>query len=197
MRNATAFLDLHFAMPAEWRADWAWGIPIIVLTVVLHVLSLGFINQRGVRLLNQISERRHPMLVFAGVMGTTTLLVTCLHAAEAAIWAGSCRFLDALPDFKNAMLYSLNAITSYGHENLSLEPHWQLLGAIESLNGWLLFGLTTAFLFGMIQKVSLSERSGSQPKPKPSQNCSTLSSETGQECASCYSTSDTLPPVRS
>ena len=27
------------------------------------------------------------------------------------------------------------------------------MGAIEALNGWLLFGLTTAFLFGMINKV--------------------------------------------
>lgn len=197
MRNVTAFLDLHFAIQTEWRADWACGVPMIVFTVVLHVLSLGFINQRGVRLLNQISERRHPMLVFAKVMGATTLLVTCLHAGETAIWAASIRFLGALPDFNSAMLYSLNAITSYGHENLSLEPQWQLLGAIEALNGWLLFGLTTAFLFGMIQKVSLSERSGPQLKPKPDQNCSTLSSEPGQECASCYSNSDTLPPVRS
>jgi hypothetical protein len=30
---------------------------------------------------------------------------------------------------------------------------WQLLGALEALNGMLLFGLTTDFLFAMIQKV--------------------------------------------
>jgi hypothetical protein len=51
------------------------------------------------------------------------------------------------------MLYSLNAMTSYGHENLSLEDHWHLLGALEALNGTLLFGLSTAFLFAVIQKV--------------------------------------------
>jgi len=55
------------------------------------------------------------------------------------------------------MLYSLNAITSYGHINLSLEEHWHLMGAVEALNGWLLFGLTTAFLFGMSQKLLLPE----------------------------------------
>jgi hypothetical protein len=27
------------------------------------------------------------------------------------------------------------------------------MGAIEALSGWLVFGLSTAFLFGMIQKV--------------------------------------------
>jgi hypothetical protein len=26
------------------------------------------------------------------------------------------------------------------------------MGAMEALNGWLLFGLTTAFLFGVVQR---------------------------------------------
>ena len=45
-------------------------------------------------------------------------------------------------------------MTTYGHEDLYLSPHWRLMGALEALNGMLLFGLTTAFLYGMIQKVS-------------------------------------------
>ncbi|WP_157467856.1 hypothetical protein [Edaphobacter aggregans] len=52
------------------------------------------------------------------------------------------------------MLYSLNAITSYGHAELWLEDRWHLMGAMEALNGCLLFGLSTAFLFAMIQKLS-------------------------------------------
>jgi hypothetical protein len=30
---------------------------------------------------------------------------------------------------------------------------WQLMGPLEALNGMLLFGLTTAFMFAVIQKV--------------------------------------------
>jgi hypothetical protein len=70
---------------------------------------------------------------------------------EAGIWAAAYRLLGALPDNRSAILYSLNAITSYGHTNLLLEDHWQLLGALEALNGWLLFGLTTAFLLSVVQ----------------------------------------------
>jgi hypothetical protein len=51
------------------------------------------------------------------------------------------------------MLYSLSAVTSYGHTRLILEPQWQLMGALEALNGMLLLGLTTAFLLARIQKV--------------------------------------------
>jgi hypothetical protein len=66
----------------------------------------------------------------------------------------------ALPGFKTAMLYSLDAMTTYGHQNLLLREQWQLLGVIEALNGWLLFGLSTAFLFWMIQEVAPEKNSG-------------------------------------
>ena len=101
-------------------------------------------------------EHRHPITTFVIVVGGTTLLATSLHALEAGIWGLAYLFVGALPDSRTAMLYSLNAITSYGHANLSLENHWQLLGAMEALNGWLLFGLSTAFLFSIIEKVGLS-----------------------------------------
>jgi hypothetical protein len=83
----------------------------------------------------------------------TTLLATLLHALEAGIWAIIYRVVGAVPDGKSALLYSLNAITTYGHSDLNLAPHWELMGAVEALNGMLLFGLTTAFLYGMLQRV--------------------------------------------
>ena len=52
-----------------------------------------------------------------------------------------------------SVCYSLSALTTYGHANLYLKAQWQLMGALEALDGMLLFGLTTAFLFAMIQRV--------------------------------------------
>jgi hypothetical protein len=161
METALAILSIVVVDPANWSADWAWGLPLIVLTVVIHVLGLGLIGVKAADVSSRVSERRHPTIAFVMVLGATTLLATCLHALEAAIWAGAFRLLGALPDEKSAMLYSLSAITSYGHASLTLKDHWQLMGAMEALNGWLLFGLTTAFLFGMIEKVwSYSRKPG-------------------------------------
>ena len=153
MEIAHGVLNIMVVVPGNWSADWAWGLPLIVLTVVIHVLGLGLVAERAVGLSNRMATRRHPTVVFVTVVGATTLFATCLHALEASIWAGSYWMLGALPDERNAMLYSLSAITSYGHETLQLKDHWQLMGSLEALNGWLLFGLSTAFLFGMIEKV--------------------------------------------
>ncbi len=72
---------------------------------------------------------------------------------EAAAWAGLYLWLGALPDWWAAMLYSLGAITSYGHAEIYLADRWLLLGAIEAVNGLILFGLTTAFLYAAIHEV--------------------------------------------
>jgi hypothetical protein len=53
------------------------------------------------------------------------------------------------------MLYSISAMTSYGHASVFLEARWQLMGALEALNGMLLFGLSTAFLFATMHKLRL------------------------------------------
>jgi hypothetical protein len=116
-------------------------------------------NQTASKVVHRFVRRPHNTGVFVMVVGSATLLATCLHGFEAILWAVAYRHLNALADNDSAVLYSLSAITSYGHANLVLEPRWQLMGALEALNGWLLFGLTTAFLFALINKVwSLNDK---------------------------------------
>lgn len=136
-----------------WNNSWVWALPLIVLTLMLHVVVLGAINTRVVAALHRFSDGHHFMLPFVVVMGITTLLATLLHASEAAIWAAAYHQLGALANTKAALLYSLSALTTYGHAELYLAPHWRLMGALEALNGLLLFGLTTAFLYAHVQRV--------------------------------------------
>jgi hypothetical protein len=136
----------------NWGADWAWGLPLIVLTVIFHAYGLAFINKRVMSRLEGEAWTRNPSSVSVLVMGATALWATLLHGFECTLWGASYRFLGALPDNKSAMLYSLGAMTTYGHENFQLASHWRLMGGLEALNGWILFGLTTAFLFGIMQK---------------------------------------------
>jgi hypothetical protein len=144
---------MHPIHADPWIGDWVWSLPLIALTVVIHVFCLGLIGERVINALTAPLNRRSFMPRFVMVMGATSMLVAVLHGVEGSIWAAAYRFLDALPDEKSAILYSLSAMTSYGHANLFLKPDWQLMGALEALNGMLLFGLTTAFLFAMIQRV--------------------------------------------
>ena len=138
---------------STWGADWAWGLPLIVLTVVLHAYGLGLVNKEVISRLHGRQRSQYSSSFANLIIGATALSATILHAIEGAIWAIAYRFLGASADNKSAMLYSLNAMTSYGHTNLQLPLRWEMMGALEALNGWILFGLTTAFLFTVVQKV--------------------------------------------
>ncbi len=158
MRIAHVILCFLLDDNSTWGSDWLSGCPLIVLTVIIHVLGVGFITQRAILFYGDVAKQRHPTTMFAVVVGTAALLATILHALETGIWAAAYCLIGAMPDFKSAMLYSLGAMTSYGHQNLFLEDRWRLMGPIECLNGWLLFGMSTAFLFWLIQEVSPRNR---------------------------------------
>ena len=137
-----------------WRADWLWSIPLIVVTIVFHSYVLGLLSRGLVILLKPDRKKRvtHVLSVFA--VGGSSLCAICLHAVEAGMWAVAYHLLGTLGgDRKEAMLYSLSVMTTVGGTNLHLEPSWALMGPLEALDGWILFGLTAAFLFALIQKV--------------------------------------------
>jgi hypothetical protein len=130
-----------------------WGLPLVVGTVVFHSWGLAVVDHAVSFLLNRNREDYGRYLQSMTIMGGTALCATLLHGIEAMLWAVVYRQLGALPDKKTAVLYSLNALTSYGHTDLNLSGHWQLMGALEALDGWIVFGLTTAFLFTVIQRL--------------------------------------------
>jgi hypothetical protein len=143
---------------AVWNGNWAWSLPLIVITVIFHVIGLVLINERVIRAKRLLKKGRSFLVAFPLILGAATLIAILLHALEAIIWAGVYQMLGALSDSKSALLYSLSAMTTYGHEHFDLANHWQLMGALEALNGMILFGLTTAFLYGMIREL-LADRS--------------------------------------
>ena len=134
-----------------WSHDWAWSLPLIVLTTVIHVIVLGFASAKGVEILNNSDLRHEFLLGFCVLIGAITFIATLLLAVESFLWAMTYQIVGATTGYKAAMLYSLSAITCYGHANVFLAPRWQMMGALEALNGIILFGLTTAFFYDVIQ----------------------------------------------
>jgi hypothetical protein len=139
---------------APWRSDWLWSIPLIVVTIVFHSYVLGLLSRGLVILLKADRKKRLPHVLSVFVVGGSSLCAICLHGLEAGMWAVAYRLLGTLGgDRKDAMLYSISVMTTVGGTNLHLDPHWQLMGPLEALDGWILFGLTAAFLFALMQRV--------------------------------------------
>ncbi len=61
------------------------------------------------------------------------------------------------------MEFSLGAMTTFGGNAVRLGSRWELMGPLEALSGWILFGLTTAFLFTIIREVWATEQWSCKP----------------------------------
>ena len=151
--DSTELSSFSFDITPTWYTNWIASLPLILLTVLIHVSGLAAIKNRAIDLVERAAARNSRNFVFVLMMGCTVVLVTVLHGIEAAVWGVAYLLLGALPESHSAMLYSLGAMTTYGNSSVSLEAQWQLMGVVESLNGVILFGFTVATLFSINERI--------------------------------------------
>jgi hypothetical protein len=140
-----------------WSDDWMWGLMLIALSMVTHAVGLTLISMGLVRSLGSIidssSRADQRLMLFSVVIGATSVLLALLHGLEASYWATTYVWLGAAADFRRAIYISLQMITTLGADAVQLGDRWKLMGPLEAISGMLLFGLSTAFLFAVMQRV--------------------------------------------
>ena len=135
--------------------NWTWGLSLIALTIAIHTMGVVMMALVGLRIRVRLETwnlgLRHVILIVIGVVGAVGLLLAVLHGIEAAIWAAAYVWLGALNSPKDAILYSVDSMTTRGASGLTLQQHWRMMGALEAADGMLLFGISTAYIFAVMQ----------------------------------------------
>jgi len=93
----------------------------------------------------------HVFAIMIGLIAVVGLLLAALHGMEAALWAAAYWWLGAINLPGEAILYSVDSISTRGASGLMLERHWRTMGALEAADGMLLFGISTAYIFTVMQ----------------------------------------------
>jgi len=127
---------------------------MIGLTVGIHTLGAAiWLKHLGQRFEFYASVKQPPHL-FRGILSTAIVLLM-LHVLEAFLWALLYMLLPAQAGLKNlheALYFSLVTFTTLGYGDVTIHVKWQLLTGIEGMVGIVVFGMTTALLFAVIQK---------------------------------------------
>jgi hypothetical protein len=88
-----------------------------------------------------------------GIIGRVVFYASLAHLAEIALWAVLYLVCGEFADFGTAFYHSAVNYTSLGYGDLIMSPAWRLLGPLETANGMLLFGVSTAMIFTVIQRL--------------------------------------------
>lgn len=141
--------------------SWIVGLTLIVLTIAIHttgVVVMAFRLETRIRLRigKYGRDPRHAIPLVSGSIGLVAVILAVLHGLEGVLWASAYAWLGAFDSFADASLYSLSTMVTLDVPGLALPPRLRLLSALEAVNGVLLFGVSTAFLFAVMQAYFLT-----------------------------------------
>ena len=57
-RDANSNDNMNALEIDNWSVDWAWSVPLIVISVVIHVFGLGLVTEQVDRILKRLEDRR-------------------------------------------------------------------------------------------------------------------------------------------
>ncbi|MEW9922459.1 ion channel [Marimonas sp. MJW-29] len=81
------------------------------------------------------------------------LLLLFSHTVQVYLWALTFWATGALQGYEAPIYFSLVTYTTLGYGDITLTEAFRVLGAMASVCGILMFGLTTAFLVGALARL--------------------------------------------
>lgn len=124
---------------------------MILATVLIHAAGLLLLRRTISRELADLQDGSlaRPSLRGIAVTLTVVLGVFVLHGIEIWLYAGLYFLLGALPDLHTAVYFSTITYGTVGYDDEGIERSWELIAAIEGINGIVLLGWSTAFFVSL------------------------------------------------
>lgn len=89
----------------------------------------------------------------AELIAATFTMIVLAHTLQVWLWALTLLYLEAQSDLRSAIYFSLVTYTTLGYGDVVLSPEFAVFGAFASVTGLLTFGISTAFVVGVVARV--------------------------------------------
>jgi Ion channel len=124
----------------------------VVATIAIHALAVtatvNFVRR-------EIKLRRTGAGFWRDVAIVSVAISIALvaHLLEIGVWAMLFMLCREFPAFATAYYHSAVNYTTLGYGDLIMTPPWRLLGPLEAATGMLMFGVSTAVIFAVMQRL--------------------------------------------
>ncbi|MEM1382435.1 MAG: potassium channel family protein [Pseudomonadota bacterium] len=129
-----------------------WGSALLCVSAILHVGVLAAALAL-VRRLRRTTEHWRATMRYVAATGTSFSSVVVAHTLQVWVWAVAVLWLQALPDFEASVYFSLVTATTVGYGDVVLPEGFRIFGGMGAVTGLLTFGLSTAFLIGVVERI--------------------------------------------
>jgi hypothetical protein len=136
---------------------------MVAITVLTHLSGLAVLLAL-LRRHRKTTSRLKTAMANAMVVMASAFGLFALHTIEIWNWALAYRLLGLLPDWEQALYFSTSTYVTIGYGDIVLPQGSRIFGAIEGANGIILLGWSTAFFFGIVDRMKLLEREFSEDR---------------------------------
>jgi|SRR5689334_2875968 hypothetical protein len=134
------------------------GIVANAATIVIHALAVRA-TVAFVRHEDQAGRVGVGFWTGVAVLAVGVFFALVAHLLEIGVWAVLFMLCGEFPAFATAYDHSAVNYTTLGYGNVIMTPSWRFLGPLEAANGMLLFGVSAALVFSVIQYLIRAGRS--------------------------------------
>jgi hypothetical protein len=131
------------------------GAGAVVSTILVHALAVAA-TVNFLRYETKLGRAGAGALIDLAIVALVILFVFVAHLIEIAFWAVLLMLCGEFQEFGTAYYHSAVNYTTLGYGDLLLTPSWRLLGPLEAANGALMFGVSAAIAFAVIQRLVLA-----------------------------------------
>lgn len=131
------------------------GLVIIGLTVVIQAHGTNYWLQKFISAQERLTQEQFRKRTVRILIATSSFLIT-LHFVQASIWALLYLLLPGITEFQSfekAIYFSLVTFTTLGYGEITIDSGNRILAGLEAVNGIILIGWSTAFMFFVYQEI--------------------------------------------
>ncbi len=125
-----------------------YGAVLIAVTVLIHAVCLEGIIKVWRAIGIEIEVRWRAIALSLTIIG-----IFASHIIQIWVWAIFYFSVEEIQTWESALYFSTSSYTTVGYGDLVLSEEWRLLGSIEAINGMILFGWSTAFIFAGVRRI--------------------------------------------
>ena len=130
----------------------ALGLGMFVLTLCVQMVPVAiFIH---------IAASRHPRSLMRPSFGANFILLQSVaallvfaHLVNIALWALLLCLCGEFAGFEAAYYHSAVNYSSLGYGDIVMSTRWRLLGPLETIDGMMMFGISTALVFALLARL--------------------------------------------
>lgn len=128
------------------------GVVATAFTILVHGAAL-LANLHLVRRERRLGRAGVGFWIDLRIVSGAVILALVAHLVAIGLWAFLFEALGEFQAFGLAFYHSAMDYTTLGFGDIVMSPAWKLLGPLEATDGLLMFGVTTAMIFTVIQRL--------------------------------------------